>query len=367
MALFSPNTILRHIREYLPRVTSLFSEQPAVAGTIIAGDPQTLRITELAHGRIAGATIDLLNVVIPNDITAAAEFEDTDGTRGLRFTTNADHDLVADYTEGSTVVLQGFTNSVLNDTFDIYGVPSRTTFEIVTAEAVPTLTGSEELLETWELGPQGFREIDTVVDVDTYDVLLTGLPTFQAGVLESISVVTEWRISVVQDIQRVNEMYTKQAPTVDWLYLIMEEAITSKDWKANSDAVATNTGQSENRLKILNNFSLVSIIPTAGQITAEDAIQAAWTTILTALWSVLYDFTFEGFDLGEYAVAPTGHGSTQYNRAYYGHAYAFQFVYEINGEIGFHVSIPETRAFRDGELNLLEPADGSTVDIDETG
>jgi hypothetical protein len=64
---------------------------------------------------------------------------------------------------------------------------------------------------------------------------------------------------------------------------------------------------------------------------------------------------------------PTGHGATQYSRAYYGHAYAFEFMYEINGEIGFHVSIPETRAFRDGEINLLDPAEGSTVDIDETG
>lgn len=349
MPLFGPRTILRHIKEYLPRVTGLFSESPGVTAAIIAGDPQMLRITEVAHGRSAGDTILVVSAIVPNAIIAASEFTDPDGSRGLRFTAGSGHDLTTD----RTATLSGFVDSTLNGTFEVYGVPSGTTFEILTGAAVPTLAGGESLDETWDLGPQGFREIDSIVDVDTYDVLLAGLPVFTTGPLAGVTVVTNWRISLAHDISHIERMYTKEQPGRGWLYLVMAGAPTSKEWNTNSDAVVTATEQNDIRLKIINGFALVAVFGTTDQLSGEAAAQLCWTDVITALNQVLLGHKFESYGYRDYATVPTDHGPSVYNRAYYAHAYDYEFTYEITFEQGFPAAFPKTRALRATDINAV--------------
>ena len=126
MSFFSPEIILDHLKIYLPRLTDLFSTNTNVASEIITGSPQTLRITKATHGLSAGNEVITINGLIDNPITAVSDVGDENGNEILRFTTQNNHDLTIDYT--SFILLDGFTDTGLNTTFELYGVPSRNIF-----------------------------------------------------------------------------------------------------------------------------------------------------------------------------------------------------------------------------------------------
>lgn len=347
MALFSPSVLIEHINQYLPQLSDLFCDVVDVTGEIVSGDPQTLVITEEDHGRTVGQTILLRNVVIENAITAVTSFTDGD-TVGLRFTTEAENDLTGGY---STVTLSGFDNDNLNDTFDVYYSASSTTFEIVTDEDAPDLTGDEVIEETWEVGPQGYREITEVTD-DTYTVELTDLPTYATGTLNNIQVCGNWRITAAYDYNRASAMYTNASTDKAWLYVVMQGGDVSKDWRAESDALATFGPTSAERVKVMNSFTLLAFFNVSDELTAENAIETCWSDLLEDLWQTLNGKRFTAFDNTAYSVVPVSHGPTIYNSAYYAHAYEFQFTYEIGSEQGFNETFLQTRAYREYEIDI---------------
>ena len=92
MSAISPRKILNQLRQYLPQVNSKFQDQSTGTGEILAGDPQTLRVTLAAHGLTVGKTILISDALINNGITAVSAFTEN-GQDYLRFTTNENHDL----------------------------------------------------------------------------------------------------------------------------------------------------------------------------------------------------------------------------------------------------------------------------------
>lgn len=360
--LISPYGIKKHLQTFLPRLTDDFNDSVSVSGEIIDGTSQILRVTEANHGKSTGNTVTLINVLINNPITAVSQSTEPDGTKILRFTVENDHDLTFEY-EGNTIELNGFTDSQFNVTFDLYGVPNRTTFEIV-KDDIPVLNGNEVLTEFWENGIDGNWSIENVT-TNNYDIQLTDKPFFTPGILPKIERVTKWRISVTADINRANSIYTPQEQDKLWLFIIMGDMAASKDRNVVSDATAENNQQTAGRLLNINTFTLVVFIPTSkNDLAAARASQKAWTELNILLRSSMTGVKFEDFDDTNYQVTMIGHGSTLYNNAYYGHGYDFEYSYNITNATSFIEKFIESRAFRDDGIDFNELSQGSNIDLD---
>ena len=194
--IFSPLPIVKHLKEFLPQLTDLFCDKISVAAEIITGTPQILRITEVAHGSSVGDKIVITDSLINNKITSVSQFTDADGTEILRFTTRSEHDLTFEYEDNLTdgkIQISGFTDTGLNTSFALYGVPSRNTFEII-YDTLPTLNGSEVLTEIWEIGLNEQLEISNIISVDVYEIELTDKPIYDLLPLPVINVVKQFRI-----------------------------------------------------------------------------------------------------------------------------------------------------------------------------
>lgn len=358
---FSPVAILDHLKIYLPRITDLFSTNTDVSAEIIDGDPQILRITKTAHGLAAGQEIITVNGLIDNSIISVSDAGDVGTDKILRFTTLKDHDLT--FGDDLFIQLDGFTDSGLNGTFSLYSVASRKIFEIVYS-SIPTLNGNEVLREEWENGINGKFEISSITS-NTFDIELTNKPEYTPGQVQNLQIVESFRMSIVADFNRAEQLYTESATDKHWLFVIMNSAATSKDRTIESDAISTSTAQNPQRLKIINTFFINIILNTTNDLAAANASQAAWSDIMIYLLSALSGITFETFGNSNYVTTMIDHAQIEYNNAYYGHSYQFEYVYEITDVDNFTQQFIVSRSFRDDFLSFQELQDGSNINLDD--
>ena len=363
-----PSTLLKHLRTYIPRLTPLFSNNITVVGLIIDGATQTLRITSTAHGLLNGASINIVNALLDNSITAVSAFTDTDGTTGFRFTTSKEHDLTLGYEDNLTngqIQLRGFTNSAFNGYFDLYDVPSLNTFEIASSLTIPILNGNEVLREQREFGLNGTFIIQNVT-LNTYDVLLTGLPAFCALAVPQINIITGYKISCAADFARAQAIYTKQATNGYWMFLIMDDAIVSRDRNIKTDAVNTFSAQNEQRMRVVNKFAIDVFIPSSNDLSGSQASELAWGSFLEYLIGVMCGIPIETFEDTLYLTSFIDHATLEYNAAYYGHGYSFEYVYDITDLKTFTQNFITSRRFDKHYTSFHELENGSNAVLDSS-
>lgn len=355
---FSPLCILDHLMTYLPRLTDRFSDNAIVSAEIIAGTPQTLRVTDTAHGLSAGSKVVLIDGKIDNSITGVVD--NLDGT--LRFTTAKEHDLTLDFIP--EIELAGFTNPAFNGVFPLDSVPSRTLFEIE-AGSLPVLNGNEVLRENWQLGINGTFTIDTIVDANTYDILLTDKPEFTPQTVPSLRRASDFRIYISVDLDRAESHYTKKTDLNDLvLYIAMGDSNISKDRNLKNDATIQNTAGQQKRPLNINTFSLIIFMPTKNETAAARAVQIAWDTLYKLFLAVASGIQFDDFGNSAYQTAEIGHGAGVYTNAYYSHVYDFEYSFEVTQEEEFLTQFIESRAFRDDAISFNELQEGSELDLD---
>lgn len=358
---FSPAYLLAHFQEYLPRLTDRFSNNAVVSAEIIAGDPQILRVTDIAHGLSVGRQVVFIDTQIDNNITNVELIADPAGDV-LRFTTGKEHDLTLGYTK--EIELAGFTDSGLNGTFELVATPSRTLFEIA-YDTEPTLTGSEVLREKWEIGLDGLFTIDRIIDVDTYEIDLIDKPDFTPQTIPNIRRSSNFRMSVSVDAERAASFYTKQPDKNSlWLFIIMGDAAASKNRKLASDANQANTAQNPSRILMINTFDVLVFFPTHDETLGAVASNLAWDDVLKMMLTTGAGIKFDDFGNTRYLTSLVDHGTALYNNAYYSHAYTFEYNYEITQEENFLTQFIKSRAFRDDAISFAEPQDGSNLDLD---
>lgn len=361
MAFFSPTAILEHFREYLPRLTDLFSVSVSVGAEIVTGTPQILRVTETNHGLAVNKQVLFADGKIDNKITAVQLFSDPSGDV-LRFTTASDHDLTLGYS--GQVQLAGFTDQGLNNLFTLVDVPSRNIFEIEYS-TLPTLNGSEVIRQDWELGINGVFSIDRVIDVNIYEIDLTDKPIFDPGTVPILNRIKSLRMSVALDAERANAGYTKEPDSNKlWLYVVMGDATASKDRRIKTDAVNDITPQNPADVLMINTFSILVFFPTHNETLGGGASQRAWEEVYLYMLAVGAGATFESFGRYDSLTTLISHGSSTYNNGYYVHAYVFEYNNKYTQEQGYLTNFIQSRAFRDDKISLLKIADGSTLDLD---
>ena len=363
MSFYSPYDILTHLQEYVPRLSDRFSTNDAITAEIIAGDPQILRITDTGHGLSADDLIVLSRGRIDNPITAAV-YSSSDDT--IRFTTENDHDLTADYANLEVITLDGFTDSQFNGEFQIVSVPNRKTFEI-SGTSQPILNGNEVLREIREIGINGLKNITRVIDPNTYEIDLIGIAELTPGSVPPGYIRSkDFRIAVAVDADRAVSLYTPVASKDElWMYVIMGGSVTSKSRTLKNDANQLNVAGQTDRPLNINTFSIVVFYPTGDETAAALAVQLSYNEIYQLMLSVASGISFDDFGNSEYLTSLIGHDAGRYDKAYYSHVYDFEYNFEVTTEQEFLTTFIESRAYRDTGIIFNELQAGSTEDLDE--
>jgi hypothetical protein len=364
--MISPEAIRIQLNNTLPFLTTDFSNNQIVTANIIAGTPQTLSCYSSGHGLTNGQNVLISNSLIDNSITDVSGFTDTDGTSGLRFTTDVEHDLTMSYPDNlnsqDKIELQGFTDITLNGYFILYAVPSDNTFEIVFNGTTPVLTGVEVLREIRQIGIDGTWPV-SIVDQDNFNIVLKGSPQFSILPVPKLNCYFSFRIKTAADFLRSEQLYTAQATGKYYAFIIMEDCRASKSRESTSDAMSENTANSSQRTRTLNRFSIDVFIPTRDEISGSIAINYCWTTMLQNILNCLQGIQFNTFDNSNFVTNFVMHGSVKHVNAYYVHAYTFEYVYDISVEQSALQKFTDSRALREIKLSFDSTQNGSEIDL----
>lgn len=343
----TPNDIVFHLQKYLPSVSTRFSTQ--ITGTAVASGT-TVTVSAVAHGLSINDPIVVSGGVFENLLVSVVD--NGDGT--VRFETDQEHDLTEPqfYADPTEITLNGFGN-VWDGTHEIVAVPNRKFFEInfPVGETVVPVLGTGLLIEPRSAGILGDQVVATVPDVDTFTFEVTDVPSLPVGTIQGFSASSRMRIFGAADFQRAQDLYNKQAQGEYALFVIMSDVTISKDRNTSNDAIGAFAAQNFQKQTNLNNFSTVIFIPTKDDIAGNDAQQAAYGELYSALLSVLYGFQFEDTETAlTYVTVSAGHGAGEYNTAYYVHVYDWQRPDVVSAVQGFNLD-PDV-AFRDIDATL---------------
>ena len=356
---YSPYSIMAQLYRYLPKFSNYFNDIKAVAANIVDGSPQTLEINLPAHGLSTGNNVTLSNSQVSNNIIGVHQIVDAVGNSILRFETAVPHDLTMDYT--GSITLRGFSDINLNGEFELSLVIDSTHFDII-YDTAPTLTGNEQLIMYIENGIDGVWPI-TVTDEDNFTVSLLGSMPIQPGAVVALNCSYGFRIYPVYDYKAGIEIYTPQlSANKACLFVIMEDSRASKNPWIESEGREENTNAQQVRTKIINEFSLVAVFPTSSTLTNSAAAELCWNRILMSLYKVMVGINF-GQTLNDYITTLIGHGPTEYNHAYYSHAYTFEYIYEITNDDIFLAANIKTRRLNEIDFSFIDPLDAGSKNI----
>ena len=350
--------IKNHLMKYLPRLTDRFSDNTVIVAEIVAGTPQVLKITDNAHGFSAGDQVVLVDGLIDNVISAVVD----NGDGSFRFTTAEEHDLTQDYI--SEIELAGFTDSQFNGKFPLLSVPSRNLFE-VELPSLPALTGSPVLREDREISINGVFNIDKIIDINTYEIDLTGKPFFTPQTVPILRIAKDFTIRICVNADIASELYQSKGIGKNIIYVIMGVSNISKDQEITSDAILQQGAGSESRPLNMNNFSLNVYFDTTKDVGGARASQLAYEEIYQVLLAVCSGMRFDDFGESRYVTGLINHEPDLFEKAFYSHMYTFEYTFEITQNEQFLTKFIESRAFRDSGLSFNEQQTGSTQDLDD--
>lgn len=366
--MFTPSSIITQLMTYLPKLTNIFCDNTAVVADVVAGSPQVLNINLTGHGLTTGQSVTLANSLINNPITGVAQYTDSlTGNKILRFTTAAPHDLICNKALGDidTATLKGFTDTGLNSSFLLFDVSDKNHFDIVYA-TLPTLNTNEVLQVFISNGLDGVWPV-VVDDDDNFHIVLTGAMYIDPQTVPQLNVCHNFRIWPAYDWEEAKQIYTGGvASSKASLFVIMGDCRASKDINIQSDARQTNVAGNEQRIKMINTFSLNLVIPTTDSLSGAEAVELAWSSILLLLIKSVSGIKFTMTANSNYLTTLIDHGPVEYNHAYYAHGYTWEFVYEVSNIETFLNNFNKTVAFRDIDFSFLAPQDtGSNLKLDE--
>ena len=343
--MITPSVITQHLKTYLPIFTDEFTELLTVSSASIDAY-NILTVNSTDHGKTAGYTIALISGKIRNPLTASVLDGDT-----VQFTTTNDHDLILPSLplDDQTLTLANFTggDTVWNGSHDIIDVPNRRTFNINLPSGetlAPTVDESQYLSESIF---NGAYEVATTPTDDQFTVDMSNAPSYPVGTVDSLEIISGFRISAVSDFKRAQAIYSKQ--TSPYLFVIMTDTDISKDRHTLNDSVASFTPQDLQKLTVLRNFSTVVFLPTGSDLSGANAQDQVYGDLWDALLQALFSAPFATGAV-QYVSVPSGDGPAEYNTAYYAHTYDWQIPDTITYEDGFMEQ--DSVAFRDIEQTL---------------
>lgn len=338
--------IIKHIANYLPRYSSLFSITLPVQSVAIVGNDVDITFTA-AHNLTTGDQITISNVLVNTEIDTLTFNADNTVTA----TTLTDHDLTEKWQ--TTITLANSTVSAVNGTFTLLTVPNRRTFTYsFTLGAQTPPFGTVYLLENIENNLINGVHSVTVLSTTEIRVTVTG-NTFTNIDASNLAVNTGVNVSGATNIERLTDAYESQTPIEPWLFVVLDDVTIGKSRGAPLDSLQNQGNQNSWNIEQIAEFTTYVFIPSSDKITGRDARDKS-EVLRSALYKTLINANFDNGLAASTPVSnvvPVGDGIVAYSEAYYLHQYKWQQVSQItSSDVG---NFGSTRAFRDLDMRIL--------------
>ncbi|MEM7522564.1 MAG: hypothetical protein AAF360_02160 [Pseudomonadota bacterium] len=360
--MITPQAVALHLAATLPRLRSDFFAEiiptATAAGSVITCASQ-------GHGLSVGQQIGVSSARYRNAVGSVTLLEGD----VYRFELIDDHDFVAPRkrASGRTVgaepdraELAGF-GSAWNGSREIVDIPNRRTIDLRGPSGVVPIVGSGQYVsEDRPAGVNGAQVIAAVPDADSFTIETPGVPAYPTGPVDGLRVQTHVRVAVAVDIERALEIYTQDGAGRPYLFVIPGDVDVSKERNARSDANSGQTPADEQRVTLLNNFSVVAMFDVSGEIAAEAVMEDCYGALYRDLLRVLHAVDLsDGSSVVRYLAQTAGHGQGHYNGAVYGHAYEWQAPAVVTFSQG--QGFPVHAAGRDFDTTLAQGGDEAAL------
>lgn len=353
--------IVNQLAVILPSLVDDFTDQFNVTALTRSGTTVTIDTTT-AHGLATGRQLIVTGALTPISITSIDRV-------GIVATmvTSTDHDLTEN--AGFDVQISGATEAEFNGTFTLLKVPNRRTITFIVDDSGPTAATGAPLLLNGSSPLQSYNGLQEVTVVPTttsfqYEVADSTLFTPAAG---SIVVKTNPRMSAAVEFDRILDVYTKQAPSSAWLFVVLGDAVASKNRNIDTDSTDNIQRGHYFNQRIIQSVSIYVLLPSSAEIAGrsardrcEELLKPICRSILTAKFPSLVENNNNPLML-------TGHGVQAYNSAFYVHQYAFESTIQL-GASDIYVPSDDV-AFRDIDLtnglSLGAETFNTLIDLDD--
>ena len=349
--MITPQMVVNHIAEYLPRINSSFCDNINLASVVCSGGDTLTCTTSTAHGFSVNDAVMFTGGKTPNNIVSVAEYGDN-----VLFELENEHD----FTTPNNVIKSepfpcvGFNESAWNTTLSIVEVPSKTSVVVeypLGISVIPTFLNAIG----YEERPLSIFGAQTITDVGStteFTVTLSNVPPIPNGIFVDVVANSGARVVAVDNFERANAIYADGNDGDLWLFVIMTDLDVSKDRNSFSDAVATFNIGGEMRLRMLQHFSTVVYFGTTDAISGASAQQLAYGDLFRDLLKVLYGFAglSSEKDESDFATVFAGHGTGVSNTSYYTQVYDWETPLDITVNSGFDMY--EDVAFRNLVLDF---------------
>lgn len=392
--------IITHMIQYVPQLSTEFSEQTTPVSTIRNANRLTLTFAE-PHGLENNDTISITAARVKTEIR---EIVVLDGIATA--TTFTPHDLTE--TQIEYVNISGTTNEDLNGRFQLVEVINRRSFsfrvEGVTNFRTENVGVASPLvfplmfnLRASDAGvampiefPMEFEGrqvgmfleeertvgningVHTISDVteNSYDIELD----FNAPLLQDQSIVvhTSIRISGGSDLDKIMRCY-EEVPDIGDLYafVVLGDVTVSKDRNVNNDATLNQGNLNAWNTQLLSPFAVYIFVKTDNDITGRRARDVC-EDLRPVLYSVLLGTRFDSQFVtdGGSVTSPLGDGIIGYFDAYYVHEFRFEQIAQVcSDDIMYKDANAANRDIFIDQLDVFNDSDDvksiTRVDLDD--
>ncbi|MBW1784839.1 MAG: hypothetical protein JRL30_29355 [Deltaproteobacteria bacterium] len=341
--------VVERLLEKLPARTGLFSNDIPLSSLTRSGSTVTA-ISPQPHGMNTGDRPVITGAFDLNPITSLTF---ADGIVSAE--TQNNHDLTAPSAFQKQVDnIYAFNRASVgaaveaeyNGDFVLEDVPNRKNFTYK-IDGTPTspATGSPALLQNF--GYDG-KHVITVIDPNTFTYEIATTPESPAS--GTIVARSPARVSSALDLQRAIDGYTKQSTSDLWIFVILGDAVPSRNRKVLSDATNEQGVQTEYRARLLEPFFIYVFVPAIQSLSGRN-LRDDMEIIRGYIYNSIAGVTFPSA-LTERTWSHTTPLGDKYMRdastpAVYIHEFAFERVVDVT--YGDTKGPDASGAFRDAE------------------
>ncbi len=337
--------LVNQLQVKLPTFTDAFTTDIAIKLITRSGTVMTA-VCNNPHNLKPGNIVSINGAITPITISSLTR-SSIIGT----LVTATPHDLTDKI--ATTIAISGSVEAEFNGTFTRLQIKDRNTITFTMADAGPTsatgspvLEGGESIFQTYN---KTFQVSATPSSVSFQFIQSdTSLPDPIGTIIARSSP----RITAAITFDRAKEMYTQKPATDKWLYVVLDDAIASKDRNISSDAVSNPQRGQEYRQQVVQNFDLYAFFPVTSELAARESRDEAEDLFRPICQSILFALFDSGLFAGaQNPVSFVNHGVQDYDTAVYTHGYTFQAVADLTFDdtVGFDDDV----AFRDIDLTIF--------------
>lgn len=313
--------VILQLQLFLPQHTNLFSDVMSV-DSLMCETKKVTCVTKENHGLSNGELIYVRGAITPVRIV---ELSCKDGI--ITAVTNADHDLTDGYQK--YVTINGADQPIFNGKHEFIHQDNRFIFTCKANDKSNIIATGDNIYLLSEIR-YGYNGPHRVTVLDSKTISYDTSRKIDEKAQGEIVLIKNHRISGANNLDRILESYTKQAPNKMWMFVTLDNATASKDRYTLSDATALHTSGQDVRQRVIAPFSIYVIVPTSNKLTPldikdnmDDLAKLVYRAILN--WKIPSTYT----DQTSFGVSFVEHGEVNYSYAYYVHFFRFESYYDL--------------------------------------